>query len=257
MNELSGLTHQDAARLYPVHVQAVIDRHIQERGFEAVLNVSGDLLYPAIDSDALRIALANFPLQLLKDWDWLAVRVREALTVVTPNLSYMDNGYKGNIATRDQLLRLAHKCGDLYTELHGIDGEVERVIAASFRNEGLATIKETLARLEFLRDSLEITARHLKQPVGKSVAAAGAEIRIRQARYLAPVFENAFGSQATLNDWPGAALGPWADFFNGIAKLATQSPVANLRKVLKEARKRSRKAPIFWADMTNQFTDPF
>ena len=66
--------------------------------------------------------------------------------------------------------------------------------------------------------------------------------RLHFANYLAVVFEEAYGREATVNNWPDESgqprLGPWADFYDRIACMALQThKIPDLVGLLKDARR--------------------
>lgn len=70
--------------------------------------------------------------------------------------------------------------------------------------------------------------------------------RISFATWLSPVFEDAYGKRATVNNWTGddgqAKLGDWPEFFNRIACLALKlDRIPDLQGILKEARRAYKK----------------
>lgn len=72
------------------------------------------------------------------------------------------------------------------------------------------------------------------------------EERIRRGHYLSTVFEEAFAAEATVNNWEGAeSLGPWADFYRRIVKMAFgEGAPPDLVGILKIARQRRKAARV-------------
>ncbi|MCW1403266.1 hypothetical protein OKA06_13380 [Novosphingobium sp. MW5] len=251
------MKHSKAAELFPIHVQEHIDRKILSAGGMQALPadaILSDATYAHVTADALRLALSEYSIDPAKGkgWEWLARAVKIAFTCSTP-YSALNDDHHGNAPIRDKFLGLGKRAVELAKDLEVLSDEERRIIDNVFNEEARAIMATTIPHVTFLGESLEIIAGALKVPQGKWKSSAARELRVRQAHYLSPIFEAAFGRSATVNDRPGANdLGPWATFFLLVAEVATLEPVASLREVLKEARRRHMANPIRYPDLDSE-----
>lgn len=252
---MSAERHREAINLdaWPVHVQQYVDRLHFERGVDDLDPAALDR-FASVTADALADALDGFPLCLPteRSLDWLARALRKTLALATPLGIALGDNAQVNTITRANLTRAAaklDKAAAALKELTDLDlADVVRVMALG--PLGAPSFRSMPAELEYISDSFREVARRLYIVQGPARAAAARELAVRRAFYLAPVFELAFGVKATANDYPDADPGPWPDFFSRVIYAATGDRVADLRKVLKEARSRhlARQGPLAYAE---------
>lgn len=235
--------HREAINLdaWPVLVQQYVDEQYRARGIE-IVDTSALDRFTNLTPEAVAEALDGFPLCLPaeRNLDWLAHALRKTLALATPlGIANGDNA-QPNSVTRANLTRAAaklEKAAAALKELSELDlAPVAQAMAPT--PLGVPSFRIMRADIEYVADSFRAVSRSLHIAQGPARAAAARELAVRRAFYLAPTFELAFGVKATVNDFPGAELGRWADFFARIIFAATGDRVADLRKVVKEARSR-------------------
>lgn len=240
---MSGTRHREMINLnaWPVHVQKYVDAQYLARGFE-IMDASAPDRFASLTSETVREALDGFRLSrpAERNVDWLARALRKVLALATPlGIAHGDNAQPNSI-TRAKLTRAAanlDKAASTMRELSELDlAPVVQVMAIT--PHGPPSFRSMPAELEYISDIFRQVARSLHVVQGPARAAAARELVVRRAFYLAPLFEMVFGVKATVNDFPGADLGPWPDFFARIMFAATGDRVADLRKIAKEARSR-------------------
>lgn len=181
--------------------------------------------------------------------NWLSTAVRRVLSIASPYPEGLPKDLKSNAEKRRSLLQLGKMARTLSDDLDELDLDTLQTISMGMQNDGWLEFCLTINRLRFIADSFGIIASTLKVERGPWKSSAKRELRVRQAHYLSPIFEMAFGQEATVNDWPDAKdLGPWPDFFQRIAAIANGDPVRGLREVVKEARQRHGAAPMQYPD---------
>lgn len=240
---MSGERHMEAINLdaWPVHVQRYVDQLHLVRGIE-INDATALDRFANLTPEAVAEALDGFPLALPAERDiaWLARALRKTIAVATPLGIALGDDAQPNTVTRLHLTRAAgklDKAAAALKELTDLDlADVVRVMELC--PMGPPSFRSMPAELEYISDSFREVARRLHIVQGPARAAADRELAVRRAFYVGPLFERVFGVKATVNDYPGANLGPWADFFGRIMFAATGDRVADLRKVLKEARSR-------------------
>lgn len=226
---------------WPVHVQAYIDEEYRKRGIEIVDATAFDR-FANLTTEALAEAIDGFPLSLSpgRDLDWLAHALRKTIALATPVGIAVGDKAQPNAVTRANLTRAAvkiEKAAAALKQLSDLD-LVPVVRAMESTPRGAPSFRLMPAEFEYVADAFRTVARSLHIAQGPTRAAAARELAVRRAFYVAPLFEMAFATKATVNDYPGADLGHWPDFFERIMSAATGDRVADLRKVLKEARSR-------------------
>lgn len=226
---------------WPVHVQAYIDEEYRKRGIEIVEATAFDR-FANLTTAALAEAIDGFPLPLCpgRDLDWLAHALRKTVALATPIGIAVGDKAQPNSVTQANLTRAAAKierAAAALKQLSDLD-LVPVVRAMELTPRGAPLFRLMPAEFEYVADAFRNVARSLHIAQGPTRVAAARELAVRRAFYVAPLFETAFGVKATVNDYPGANPGPWPDFFGRIIFAATGDRVADLRKVLKEARSR-------------------
>ncbi len=245
-----GLVNLDA---WPVHVQKYVDAKIRDGGLNAVPR--GDDRFLHITSELIAGALDGFRLSLRegRELDWLTAALRRVLALPTPLSVAIGDHAQSNATTRARLLAAAPHLDKAAMTIGDLSDLDLGPVADGMRGTpfGVFPFERMKAELEYISDIFRITARHLKVESGPRRAAAARELAVRRAYYAAPLFELAYGADATANDYPGADPGPWSDWFGRIIVAVTGDRVNDLRKVLKEARSRhiaQKNAPLTYPE---------
>jgi hypothetical protein len=224
---------------------------------------------PMVTSEAVAKALDDFALSLApgKDWDWLAIAVRRSLAFTMSNVN-VGPERTSNSRTRDELKQLAGSAESTWQALSECDHTVNSCLQDfAFRNwvredgtdinDGPVTgqpseysrFEAAVAELYWMAGFLSQAASGIESQRGPWRESEKKQLRIARGQCLARVFEAAFGQRPTANNYPDDARfkAPTAfmDFYDRMVKLAFGArETANLPEVVKEARRRHRKASV-------------
>jgi hypothetical protein len=238
--------------------------------FSAFLSM--DHMLPAITEETVTDALKGFPLSLLPDRDveWLAMAVRRSLAITLRSVG--DGPERTSDADlRAELERLAGLVESTWLELFQCDQAADsRLWEYSLRHwdgqggteiaDGIVTgepsdyrhFRETLGQLEWMASFMRAAARSIDVPRKQWRIPERKSLRIERGRYLAPIFEAAYGREVSANNWPsGANQKPSAfmDFYQRMVALAFgEKSTPNLSGVLKAACQIHRQDPVKFAE---------
>lgn len=202
-----------------------------------------------ITGASLAKALDDFPLQPIRDMQWLARAIQPAVYLADKQ----PRATKSTKDVRKELQKLAAEARSLCLKLHDLSGGAEDAIRRFARtlpaatddspNEEIAFLRGTRDRLTGTMAFLEHAAADAKTRIPASKKwdrAAVKDLRKWFAVWLSPAFEEGFGRKAVLSNADRTSShehGHWADFYECVMDLAFQQPgVENLRKVLGSAR---------------------
>ncbi len=228
---------------------------------------------PMVTGDAVAHALRKFRLALQggKDWEWLAMAVRRSLALAEGNKG--DGPERTSDADiRDELKRLAGSAESTWLQLVKCDGAARSRLwdfagkrwdgeGATDIGDGLFIVEPpeyrrfnaALAELDWLSGFLRQAARATKSQRGPWNSSEKKTRRIERGRYLAPVFEAAFGKRVTANNWPSDARNreatPFMKFYDAMVRLAFGGVEAtNLSEVVAAACQFHRVNPVLFAE---------
>lgn len=232
-----------------------------------------DHFLPMVTSDAVASALHGFRFTMKpeKDFDWLAVAVRRALatTVRMPSFS---SERTSNADVRADLERLGNLAATMFSELFQCDYDTQlRLLDFAWEHwngEGSTEFGDTLignppdfrrfqaaiVELNWLSSFMRQAAMATEKQHGPWRQSEQRQQRIERGRYLAPIFEAAFGQPISANNWSGANWSgdalhkeptAFMDFYQRIVALAFgEKATPDLSGVLKAARKLHETAPV-------------
>lgn len=230
--------------------------------------VSGEDQFPSVTAEALQERLKPLPIELQegKDWEWLAMLVRRALALSTPN------GRDGperdsNSEIREDLLRLSGLASDAWLQLFdpadSVDSHLYWFALSRWDGSGgedvgngmflgdpadFVRFRAALAELDWVSSFLRDAANSLPKQAGPWRASEQKSRRIERAQYLAPIFEAAFGHKITANNFPHdprhSRPTPFMKFYKETVTLAFGPLEAtNYTDVAKAALLRHRRTP--------------
>lgn len=228
-----------------------------------------DHFLPMVTQEAVANALVGFqlPLQHGKQFDWLATAVRRALaaTIRMPNFG---SKRASNAEIRANLERLAGIAESTWKELFlcGDDTEM-RIFEYAWQNwdgeGGMPTdtgliigeplefqrFKAAIIEMNWLSSFLRQAGKATESQQGPWRQSEDKRQRIERGRYLAPVFEAAFGQPVSANNFPTDARikkqTPFMDFYGRMVTLAFGArETANLTEVVKAACQFHRQQPV-------------
>ncbi len=206
---------------------------------------------PHMTGEAVAAALEGFSLPLRASTEKLAKAVRRALALYTPTAAMMPDATPGGAEIRDRLIELSDRASALRNEILSLDEATSAPLMRDLEDESFHRFQLALTHLHFLSGTLRNVAEAVPVRRSKWRSTEAARLRVWHARSLAPVFEQAFNRQSTVNDYASgqdnvAQLGPWPEFFSRMIRLAfdEQLSINQVRRALKDARKLHRLAPI-------------
>jgi hypothetical protein len=235
--------------------------------FAAFISNESALLH--MTKESIEEALEGFPLVLAgwRDMAWLCMATRRALAISLPN--YKESPDRtSNADIVGELNRLAEVSQSTWRELSERDRSVDDRLwehawhrwakdQASNTEEDLLVSRPpdfvrfnaAIAELEWLSSFLRFAASETKVPRGPWKSALERRIRVSRARYLAPIFEAAFGSRVSANNFPSDARHrkptPFMDFYQRMVCLAlSEEATPDLSGVIKEACGLHKKYPV-------------
>lgn len=227
---------------------------IEEWGYEL------DALLPTVTAAAVEKALKNSKCRLVdgRDWEWLAMAVRRALAIAKwYGVDHPDSPERvSNVNIREELKALADAARSLAEKLRVLsDGAADKV-----QEHGDATYDRLAAatnEVAWLMHFAERAAGAIEVPRKQVLNPDRKKMRTDWARFLAPVFETAFGQRVTVanktvttNDLALNELSAFQFFYLRMAEVAF-GPAAradtNIVGVTKEARRKHRDQPVQFA----------
>ncbi len=211
-----------------------------------------------VADDTVEFALDGLSLNFVGGWNYeiLAIKVRKALsgTILPQNL---DPARLSNKEVRDKLAELSQAARSLdngISKLHFLADH--RLRETSFKEDGFANFigfifsqnsqyfrfRRIVPELSFLADFLEVTCQGIEEQSHKWEDSEKKRLRILRAETLIPIFEDAYGKRATVNN--ASRTDYWRNptkfmiFYQSMMGLAfAEKATPNLVEVLKTARK--------------------
>ena len=220
----------------------------------------------ALTEAAVTEALGGFSLQPQQGMAWLARAIQGALYVSLGNASDGPSR-QSNTDNKAELERLANGAlklwGQLFGRSDGADSALWNFAWHRWNGEGgedmgdgivmgqpldYKAFGEAVGQLEWLAGFMRDAAKVQPAQAAKWRQAERRELRIQRAHSLSPIYETAFGVEATINTWPGNDGGPWRDFYQRIVALAFGELVTpDWEGVLDEARRRHKANRVTFA----------
>ncbi|MCW1383915.1 hypothetical protein OLX02_13915 [Novosphingobium sp. KCTC 2891] len=227
-----------------------------------------DHMLLAVTPEAVASAMVGFALPLSpgKELDWLAMAVRRALGISIPNVS--DGPERpSNAEFRDELVSLAERATETWIAIFQRSPEADsRLWDEAFNQwEGCNALaagddpefeynrfRAALAELNWLSSFLGKAVKGTEQQKPNWRAAERKRIRVQRGLYLAPIFEAAFGTVVSANNWPSGvhrAPSAFMDFYQRMVALAFgEQRTPDLSGVLKAVCRMHRQYPTTFAD---------
>lgn len=230
-----------------------------------------DQFSPHLTTTSVAAALRGFdrPLAPGRDFEWLALAVRRALAVSEADPT---DGPKrdGNAETKQELERLAALAGDTWQAIFQRSAAADaQLLRFSFAENRASTdvdrsashaepaayrrFQSALSYVEMLATFLRRAADQIESQAPNWRLKASRDVRVDRARFLAPVFEAAFGLRVTVNNFPNDARHqeptPFMEFYQRIVALAFQEAATpDISRVLKEARQKHKTEPVCFTE---------
>lgn len=211
-------------------------------------------------------ALDGFPLQPMQGMAWLARAIQGALYVSLANATDGPER-QSNTDNKAELERLSQGALKLWGKLaqrsDGADSALWDFAWRRWDGEGGKQVDgvsigepsdykafgQAVRQLEWLAAFMLEAAKTQPAQAAKWRQAERREIRVWRAHCLSPIFETAFGVEATINTWPGNDGGHWRDFYQRIVALAFgEKATPDWEGVLDEARRRHKAHNVTFAD---------
>lgn len=221
-----------------------------------------------LDGAAVANALSGFALPLMpgKNMDWLAMAVRRSLAITIPSISDAPDR-TSNFDIRAELERLAASAGSTWLELFQCDHAAEdRLWEYSFENwpesDAFDTasdeqffynrFKAAVMELDWLAGFMQRAAKATESQRGPWRQSAEKRLRVERGQFLALIFEAAFGTAVSANNYIEGggdprhkAPTPFMDFYNRMVTLAFGArETLNLVEVVKAACRLHRQHPV-------------
>lgn len=214
-----------------------------------------------ITPQSVEQALKGLPVSLrpTRDAEWLAQKIRGVANAY-PFVFNDDLRRPSHADTGENLERLAIKAGELLDALpQRIGPEADAMSQAlGSRNYTTTEFRDVLDQLRRVLPSLVDLAKDTADDLrGKEyrqhkrwLATQEKAKRVAFGQFLAPIYEEAFGHEITVNDWGShgsraGAPNAFAKYYLGMMKLVFGAEITtNLHEVLKETRVRHRAGPL-------------
>lgn len=235
--------------------------------------IGRDHMFLAITPKAVDKALDGFALQLVpgRDMDWLAIAVRRSLAITMRNISDGPDR-TSNRDIRVELRRLATLAGSTWLELfqcdraadsrlwdyawHHWDGEGGIEVGDGIvigEPSDYRRFKAAVAELNWLASFMRDAAKATESQLGPWRQTEEKRLRVQRGRYLAVIFETAFGQPVSANNFPTdariKAQTPFMDFYSRMVTLVFGAlETVNLTEVVKAACKLHRQHPAEFAE---------
>jgi hypothetical protein len=235
--------------------------------------IAGEALFPNVTGEAVRTWLKGFnlPLNPSKNADWLAKTARRVLAITLPE--YGEGADRvPNKDIRKALQRRRKIVEKAWLELFANDVALDRFLwdfvwqhwegemdgEVLDENEDVQLIgelpmyaryKAAIQELDWLGRFLRDAANSVEEQGHRWKETEQKVARVERARYLAPVFEAAFGAKVTVNNYPNDARHreptPFGAFYQHMVSLAfDEHCTPNLPEVLRKARAKHRVDPV-------------
>jgi hypothetical protein len=226
-----------------------------------------------VSDEAVSKALADLALTLSdgRDIAWLAMAVRRALAIA---MHHVEDGPErtSNAEIRAELERLAALAESTWDELFQCDHAAESRIwdhawhhsdgeGGTEVGNGLVMgepsdyrrFKAAVAELDWLASFMRDAAKATPSQRGPWRQSEEKQLRVARGRYLAPIYEAAFGQPVSANNFPNDARHKaptsFMDFYHRMVTLAFGAQeTANLTEVVKAACQLHRQHPAPLAD---------
>lgn len=224
-----------------------------------------------LDGAAVAKALADLTLPLMpgKDMEWLAMAVRRSLAFTMRSASNSPDR-TSDAQIRGELQRLAALAGSTWLELFQCNLATDsRLLDYAWHHSGVEagtsdgdgeTVPEpyeyrryraALIELDWLSSFMREAAKATEVPRKQWRIPEQKALRIERGQFLAPVFEAAFGSAVSANNWPSGKdkkATAFMDFYQKMVELAFgEHATPNISAVLKEACRLHRLSPVQFA----------
>ena len=223
-----------------------------------------------VTPDDLAKALKGFPLPLVsgRDMDWLALAVRRSLAVSMDNVSDGPDR-RSNAVVRHELKRLSKLTGATWKELFSCDEAADDHIwnhawkrsggtGGKDVGNGLSLgeppdylrFRAAVAELDWVSSLLRGAANSTASQGGQWANSERKRKRVERGRYLAPVYEAAFGKKVTANNYGNGDARftrptPFMDFYERIVVIAFgRDEITGLSENVKQACQRHRHDPV-------------
>lgn len=242
-----------------------------EGGDDALADQLLDQRLSHVTGAAVAEALAGFGLNLLpgKDYQWLALAVRRALSLTIPHVSESTERTP-DTKIRTNLSAFSRSAASTWLAIQKRDDETDSSLwAYAWRQANTQPgtdadagnvllvgdppdyqrFEAAVAELDWLEGFLRRAAKATKPPKGRWTQSENKQLLITRGRYLAPIFEAAFGAKVTTNGYPDdkrhAGPTPYMEFLERIIRMAHGLPTAlSLVKVAKAARSLHQREPV-------------
>lgn len=237
---------------------------LERPNLDAAALLGLDTHLPHVATDSVRAALNGFalPLTPARDMDWLSMAVRRALAICDKTRLRSPNR-TSNTVIRSELLRLAKLAEAFHLELSRFDPEVDSALwlhaarywegdlfeAGDDSSFGHTHMVEVIDEIEWIGMFLRDAAASLQNQRGPWKQSEQKRHRVKYAKYLAAVYEAAFGQPVSANNFPTdariKAQTPFMDFYGRMVTLAFgPREAANLTEVVKAACRSHRQRPV-------------
>ena len=220
-------------------------------------------LLPHVNEDGICKAMAGFPLRLSpeKDESWLANAVQSAMAITIPNIEAEPAFRIGNAAIRDELDEFAVLAWGAWKRIFGrSNGADEALMDFAYRrwegsressssdpNSPSNRLTRALAELEWLAVFVGQASRDVEPQKPNWRTREKRELRIERAAYLATIFEAAFATKVSANNFPSGkdlARTPFMDFMQRMFALAfNEHAIPDLAGIAKEVIRQHRQTP--------------
>jgi len=209
---------------------------------------------------AIETLLKDFPLPLAAPWTpgLLASRLSDGLATTIPSADFDPNRTR-DVELRQTMNKLAGLLALLIPERQIFGSEVDKVLSRhSYKSEGFSNyigfiyssrtryrkFHQWVSQLPEMSDFLRDSASSLERQAPKWRLREKRELRISRGEVLIAIFEAAFGTRATVNNWAkngGDARHtrptPFMVFYQSVVELAFgESATPDLPRILREAR---------------------
>ncbi len=223
-----------------------------------------DTMLPEVTAEAVENSLSGHQrLRLGKgyDWDWLAMAVRRALAIAQRyGTSHPDDPHRAtDKQVRDELAALAEAAKPLAQMLTALQGRQQTVdlVQIEYGNAAYDRLVAAASEVAWVMHFAERASGAIEVPRKQVRSTERKQMRIDWARFLAPVFEKAFGQDVTVanntvttNCFARKELSPFQFFYLSMAEVAFGNEGradTDIVGVTKMARTLHRERPVTFA----------
>jgi hypothetical protein len=218
-----------------------------------------DQRLPHVDVNGVSQALAGFALEPQVPMEWLAMAVKRAIAHCLPNPDRMSDVRPGPVDARDAFIALSGRARALADEIDDLPLDIAAPLSLGLDAKSFREFQSWLDGVRKLADSFEKVAGGIVVKPGAWRSSEAKSLREEQALSLIPVFQDAFGVEATITDsrtgdapdaqWPDFNLGRFAEFFARVMRLATGDTLTRdqVRDATKAARARFKQQPFTYS----------